>query len=152
MKINKNFKMFEREKTMDNYVKNYARIIFVVLLVLFLISMTNVVSAYNQKKDIFENTKQTQVYTTVTDKYTKTIRVGKRWIKKYFIDVKLENQKETHKIQISGTEYSSIDIGNEVYCTIYTTDDEIKDIELGKAKEKIETYTFQDYLKDIYLN
>ena len=137
---------------MDNYVKNYARIIFVVLLVFFLISINNVVSAYNQKKDIVENTKQTQVYTTVTYKYTKTIRVGKRWIKKYFVDVKLENQKETHKIQISGTEYLSIEIGNEVYCTIYYSNDEIKDIELGKSNEKIDTYTFKDYLKDIYLN
>lgn len=133
---------------MDNYVKNYARIIFVVLLVFFLISINNVVSAYNQKKDIVENTKQTQVYTTVTDKYTKTIRVGKRWIKKYFIDVKLENQKETHKIQISGTEYLSIEIGNEVYCTIYYSNDEIKDIELGKANQKTGNYTFKDYLLD----
>ena len=133
---------------MDNYVKNYARIIFVVLLVFFLISINNVVSAYNQKKDIVENTKQTQVYTTVTDKYTKTIRINKRWIKQYFIDVKLENQKEPNKIQISGTEYSSIEIGNEVYCTIYYSNDEIKDIELGKSNEKIENYTFKDYLLD----
>lgn len=133
---------------MDNYVKNYARIIFVVLLVFFLISINNVVSAYNQKKDIVENTKQTQVYTTVTDKYTKTIRINKRWIKQYFIDVKLENQKEPNKIQISGTEYSSIEIGNEVYCTIYYSNDEIKDIELGKANQKIENYTFKDYLLD----
>lgn len=48
---------------MDNYVKNYARIIFVVLLVFFLISINNVVSAYNQKKDIVENTKtNTSIY------------------------------------------------------------------------------------------
>lgn len=133
---------------MDKYVKIYARIMFVLILVFFLISITNVVSAYNQKKDILENAKQVQVYVTVTNKYTKTIRINKRWIKQYFIDVKLENQKETHKIQISETESSSIEIGNEVYCTIYTTDDEIKDIELGKANENVKNYTFKDYLFD----
>lgn len=133
---------------MDKYVKIYASIMFVLILVFCLISITNDVSAYNQKKDIVENTEQSEVYTTVTDKYTKTIRIGKRWIKQYFIDVKLENQKETHKIQISGTEYSSIEIGNEVLCTIYTTDDEIKDIELGKANENVKNYTFKDYLLD----
>ena len=103
---------------------------------------------YQSKKNLIENTKETQVYATVINKYTNIISTGKTFVKQYIIELKFENNKETNKIQISGTEYSSIEIGNEVLCTIYTTDDEIKDIELGKAKEKIETYTFKDYLLD----
>lgn len=101
---------------------------------------------------MIENTKETQVYATVINKYTNIISTGKTFVKQYIIEVKFENNEKINKIQISGIEYSSIEIGNEVLCTIYTTDDEIKDIELGKANEKIDTYTFQDYLKEIYLN
>lgn len=107
---------------------------------------------YQSKKNLIENTKETQVYATVINKYTNIISTGKTFVKQYIIEVKFENNEKINKIQISGIEYSSIEIGNEVLCTIYTTNDEIKDIELGKAKEKIETYTFKDYLKDIYLN
>lgn len=107
---------------------------------------------YQSKKNLIENTKETQVYATVINKYTNIISTGKTFVKQYIIEVKFENNEKINKIQISGIEYSSIEIGNEVLCTIYTTDDEIKDIELGKANEKIDTYTFQDYLKEIYLN
>lgn len=103
---------------------------------------------YQSKKNLIENTKETQVYATVINKYTNIISTGKTFVKQYIIEVKFENNEKTHKIQISNSEYSSIEIGNEVLCTIYTTDDEIKDIELGKANEKIDTYTFQDYLLD----
>ena len=103
---------------------------------------------YQSKKNLIENTKETPVYATVINKYTNIISTGKTFVKQYIIEVKFENNEKTHKIQISNSEYSSIEIGNEVLCTIYTTDDEIKDIELGKANEKIETYTFQDYLLD----
>ena len=103
---------------------------------------------YQSKKNLIENTKETQVYATVINKYTNIISTGKTFVKQYIIEVKFENNEKINKIQISGIEYSSIEIGNEVLCTIYTTDDEIKDIELGKANEKIETYTFQDYLLD----
>lgn len=116
------------------------------LIIFFVILLLN---DYQSKKNLIENTKETQVYATVINKYTNIISTGKTFVKQYIIEVKLENQKETNKIQISGTEYSSIEIGNEVFCTIYTTDDQIKEIELGKAKEKIETYTFKDYLLDI---
>ena len=103
---------------------------------------------YQSKKNLIENTKETQVYATVINKYTNIISTGKTFVKQYIIEVKFENNEKINKIQISGIEYSSIEIGNEVLCTIYTTDDEIKDIELGKANEKIDTYTFQDYLLD----
>ena len=103
---------------------------------------------YQSKKNLIENTKETQVYATVINKYTNIISTGKTFVKQYIIEVKFENNEKINKIQISGIEYSSIEIGNEVLCTIYTTDDEIKDIELGKANEKIDNYTFQDYLKE----
>ena len=103
---------------------------------------------YQSKKNLIENTKETQVYATVINKYTNIISTGKTFVKQYIIEVKFENNEKINKIQISGIEYSSIEIGNEVLCTIYTTDDEIKDIELGKANEKIDTYTFKDYLLD----
>ena len=103
---------------------------------------------YQSKKNLIENTKETQVYATVINKYTNIISTGKTFVKQYIIEVKFENNEKINKIQISGIKYSSIEIGNEVLCTIYTTDDEIKDIELGKANEKIDTYTFQDYLLD----
>ena len=122
----------------------------ILLLIIFCVIL--LFNDYQSKKNLIENTKETQVYATVINKYTNIISTGKTFVKQYIIEVKFENNEKKNKIQISGTEYSSIDIGNEVYCTIYTTDDEIKDIELGKAKEKIETYTFQDYLNDIYLN
>lgn len=91
---------------------------------------------YQSKKNLIENTKETQVYATVINKYTNIISTGKTFVKQYIIEVKFENNEKINKIQISGIEYSSIEIGNEVLCTIYTTDDEIKDIELGKANEK----------------
>lgn len=103
---------------------------------------------YQSKKNLIENTKEAQVYATVINKYTNIISTGKTFVKQYIIEVKFENNEKTHKIQISGTEYLSIEIGNEVLCTIYTTDDEIKDIELGKANKNVKNYTFKDYLLD----
>lgn len=122
----------------------------ILLLIIFCVIL--LFNDYQSKKNLIENTKETQVYATVINKYTNIISTGKTFVKQYIIEVKFENNEKKNKIQISGTEYLSIEIGNEVYCTIYYSNDEIKDIELGKAKEKIETYTFQDYLKDIYLN
>ena len=118
----------------------------ILLLIIFCVIL--LFNDYQSKKNLIENTKETQVYATVINKYTNIISTGKTFVKQYIIEVKFENNEKKNKIQISGTEYLSIEIGNEVYCTIYYSNDEIKDIELGKAKEKIETYTFKDYLLD----
>lgn len=125
------------------------KIFLIDILLLIIFCAILLFNDYQSKKNLIENTKETQVYTTVINKYTNIISTGKTFVKQYIIEVKFENNEKINKIQISGTEYLSIKIGNEVLCTIYTTDDEIKDIELGKAKEKIENYTFKDYLNDI---
>ena len=118
----------------------------ILLLIIFCVIL--LFNDYQSKKNLIGNTKETQVYATVINKYTNIISTGKTFVKQYIIEVKFENNEKKNKIQISGTEYLSIEIGNEVYCTIYYSNDEIKDIELGKSKEKIETYTFKDYLLD----
>ena len=38
-------------------------------------------------------------------------------------------------------EYSLIEIGNEVFCTLYYTKDKLVDIELGNVKEKFKDTT-----------
>ena len=136
--------MFEGENMNGKNIKMF--LVDILLLIIFCTIL--LFNDYQSKKNLIENTKETQVYATVINKYTNIISTGKTFVKQYIIEVKFENNEKTHKIQISNSEYSSIEIGNEVFCTIYTTDDEIKDIELGKANEKIETYTFQDYLLD----
>lgn len=91
--------------------------------------------------DQFKNTSQTEVYAQVSDKYSNTVMAGKVPIKKYYIKVKLQENNKEYTIQISSNEYSLIEIGNEVFCTLYYTKDKLVDIELGNVKEKFKDTT-----------
>lgn len=93
------------------------------------------------RNDQFKNTSQTEVYAQVSDKYSNTVMAGKVPIKKYYIKVKLQENNKEYTISISSNEYSLIEIGDEVFCTLYYTKDEINDIELGKVKEKFKDTT-----------
>lgn len=133
---------------MKTFFKQYLLVLLVVLL-LIIISIAGVSGSILLQQRIKSESKQVQVFADVTDKYSRSVMAEKIPVKQYFAKVRLKEDKTEYQIQLSSNEYSSIEIGNEVLCTIYTTDDEIKDIELGKANEKIENYTFKDYLNDI---
>lgn len=105
----------------------------ILLLIIFCVIL--LFNDYQSKKNLIENTKETQVYATVINKYTNIISTGKTFVKQYIIEVKFENNEKKNKIQISGTEYLSIEIGNEVYCTLYYTKDEIVSVELAYSTE-----------------
>lgn len=121
---------------MKEYIKEYCIFTFVGIIVLMIS-----ICCLRFCNDQFKNTSQTEVYAQVSDKYSNTVMAGKVPIKKYYIKVKLlENNKE-YTISISSNEYSLIEIGDEVFCTLYYTKDEINDIELGKVKEKFKDTT-----------
>ena len=54
---------------------------------------------YQSKKNLIENTKETQVYATVINKYTNIISTGKTFVKQYIIEVKFENNEKIIKFK-----------------------------------------------------
>lgn len=121
---------------MIEFAKEYCIFTFVGI-ILFISSMY----CLRLRNDQFKNTSQTEVYAQVSDKYSNTVMAGKVPIKKYYINVKLQENNKEYTIQISSNEYSLIEIGNEVFCTLYYTKDKLVDIELGNVKEKFKDTT-----------
>ena len=88
---------------MIEFAKEYCIFTFVGI-ILFISSMY----CLRLRNDQFKNTSQTEVYAQVSDKYSNTVMAGKVPIKKYYINVKLQENNKEYTIQISSNEYSLI--------------------------------------------
>lgn len=82
------------------------------------------------------NSNETEMYVDVVDKYTKTGLVGKTPITRYFTQVKIKGNKTEYETQVTSNEYSQINIGDEVLCTVFSNNDKIIDVEFGKSNQK----------------
>lgn len=116
---------------MKEFFKQYS----VVLLILIIIPIIGVSRSIVSQQRIKSESKQVQVFADVTDKYSRSVMAGKTPVKQYFVKVRLKEDKTEYQIQLSSNEYSSIEIGNEVYCTLYYTKDEIVSVELASSTE-----------------
>lgn len=83
-----------------------------------------------------DKTEETEMYVDVVDKYTKTGLVGKTPITRYFTQVKIKGNKTEYETQVTSNEYSQINIGDEVLCTVFSNNDKIIDVEFGKSNQK----------------
>ena len=119
------------KEKMKEFFKQYS----VVLLILIIIPIIGVSRSIVSQQRIKSESKQVQVFADVTDKYSRSVMAGKTPVKQYFVKVRLKEDKTEYQIQLSSNEYSSIEIGNEVYCTLYYTKDEIVSVELASSTE-----------------
>ena len=116
---------------MKEVLKQYQVVLLILIIIPIIVVSNYIVSQQRIKSD----SKQVQVFADVTDKYSKSVMVGKTPVKQYFAKVRLKEDKTEYQIRLSSNEYSSIEIGNEVYCTLYYTKDEIVSVELAYSTE-----------------
>ena len=121
----------------EKFIETYILVIFVLIMLLIIPIVSTILVNHQLKKD----TSETEIYAQVSDKYSNTVMAGKVPIKKYYINVKLQENNKEYTIQISSNEYSLIEIGDEVFCTLYYKKDQLIDIELGNVKEKFKDTT-----------
>lgn len=116
---------------MKEVLKQYQVVLLILIIIPIIVVSNYIVSQQRIKSD----SKQVQVFADVTDKYSKSVMAGKTPVKQYFAKVRLKEDKTEYQIRLSSNEYSSIEIGNEVYCTLYYTKDEIVSVELAYSTE-----------------
>lgn len=96
--------------------------------VLIAVMLLLLITSIEEKKPVME----TEVVCVVENKSTHVVMAGKAAIRKYTIDVRVLDADKTMEdtIYISSTMYDIIQIGDEVKCILYYTEDEMQKIEL----------------------
>lgn len=75
---------------------------------------------------------QTEQYCVIDDKYSKRTIVGTASTKKYCIDVHVtDNEELTDTITVPYELYEAVEVGDEVKCVLFYTDDKLVKIEVS---------------------
>ena len=82
------------------------------------------------------NSNETEMYVAVVDKNTITELAGRTPIVRYFIQVEINGKKTEYLTQVTRNQYSQINIGDKVLCTVFSNNDKIIDVEFGKSNQK----------------
>lgn len=120
---------------MKDFMKNLIGTILMIITILCWIICFSFIpySIYEFMKEVNSNEIETEMYVDVVDKYTNAGLVGGVPITRYFIEVKIKGNKTEYETQVTSNEYSQINIGDEVLCTVFSNDDKIIDVEFGKS-------------------
>ena len=123
---------------MKDFMKNLIGTILMIITILCWIICFSFIpySIYEFMKEVNSNEIETEMYVDVVDKYTKTRLVGKTPITRYFTQVKIKGNKTEYETQVTSNEYSQINIGDEVLCTVFSNNDKIINVEFGKSNQK----------------
>ena len=78
------------------------------------------------------NSNETEMYVAVVDKNTITELAGRTPIVRYFIQVEINGKKTEYLTQVTRNQYSQINIGDKVLCTVFSNNDKIIDVKYIK--------------------
>lgn len=115
---------------MDGFVVKFGNLLILIFLVLVLISYA---VAYSINYKTLNSVEEVEQYCYVEDKHTEHYLIGKVPITTHYIDVHVSDAEELkYSITVSGDFYDEVEIGSEIKCILYYTDEKLVKIEIAE--------------------